>query len=305
MSLATNIQILENHIAGNGGDPWPYRGIGITNDNTSSATLSNNYILGNEKGGLAETGASALTGQITNNTILGNGGYDLNLRDMNDIVTGNFCETSNPAGLCPYPLPRFPFDTPANQPPTATFTATTSNRTVTVTDTSIDADGTVVTRGWTFGDGAPATTETSHTYSAAGAYAVMLTVTDNAGATASTAQAVTVSAPIHIGDLDGMVSSSKNEWQAVVMVTVHGASEAPVSAATVTGSWGGGVTGSAFCTTGTTGTCAVSSPQIPKKASSVTFTVTGVTHATSTYTANANHDVDGDSSGTTITVAKP
>jgi hypothetical protein len=34
-----------------------------------------------------------------------------------------------------------------------------------------------------------------------GSYAVMLMVTDNLGATASTAEAVTVNTPIHIGDL--------------------------------------------------------------------------------------------------------
>jgi hypothetical protein len=37
----------------------------------------------------------------------------------------------------------------------------------------------------------------------------------------------------------------------------------------------------------------------------VTFTVTSVTLAGSTYTPTANHDPDGDSTGTMITVIRP
>ena len=116
--IATNgsvsIQILENYIAANGGfvaPDQPNAGWGILNDHASTVTIANNYILAHEKGGIGEVGASALTAQITNNIVLNNGGIDLNLRSTDSVVTGNICETSNPAGLCPYPLPRFPFDT--------------------------------------------------------------------------------------------------------------------------------------------------------------------------------------------------
>jgi len=110
-SGSENIQILENYIAANGGwDALPNPGWGILNDNASTVTIANNYILGHENGGIGEVGASALSAQITNNIILGNGGYDLNLRGTDDIVAETICETSVPAGLCPYPLPRFPFD---------------------------------------------------------------------------------------------------------------------------------------------------------------------------------------------------
>jgi hypothetical protein len=37
----------------------------------------------------------------------------------------------------------------------------------------------------------------------------------------------------------------------------------------------------------------------------VTLTITSVTHAALTYDAGANHDPDGDSNGTSITVPKP
>jgi hypothetical protein len=73
----------------------------------------------------------------------------------------------------------------------------------------------------------------------------------------------------------------------------------------VTGTWDGGVTGSTSCTTDPTGTWRVSSPQLPRKTSSATVTLHGMTHATSIYTASANHDGDGGGFGTTITIAKP
>jgi hypothetical protein len=39
--------------------------------------------------------------------------------------------------------------------------------------------------------------------------------------------------------------------------------------------------------------------------SSVTFAVDGVAHSSLTYDATDNHDPDGDSDGTSITVSKP
>ncbi len=108
MSWAANVQLLQNYVAANGGDPSGSRGFGVTNDNTSVAAISGNKILGNQLGGIAEVGASVLSAQITENIILGNGGYDLNLRGTDDTVTETSCETSVPAGLCPYPHPRFP-----------------------------------------------------------------------------------------------------------------------------------------------------------------------------------------------------
>ncbi len=109
-SGVVNARILDNWIVANGGDPNLARGFGITNDNASSATISRNHILGNFRGGIAEVGASALISEISRNIILGNGGFDLDLRDTDDTVEQTICETSNPAGLCPDPLPRFPFN---------------------------------------------------------------------------------------------------------------------------------------------------------------------------------------------------
>ena len=87
--------------------------------------------------------------------------------------------------------------TTTNQPPSASFTFSCTDLGCSFDgSTSIDTDGTIVSYAWDFGDGATATgTTASHTYGAAGAYTASLTVTDDQGATATTARDVTVSAP--------------------------------------------------------------------------------------------------------------
>jgi PKD repeat protein len=84
-----------------------------------------------------------------------------------------------------------------NQSPVASFTQTTSVLTVNVdASASSDPDGTIASYAWDFGDGATGTGVTaSHTYSGTGVYAVKLTVTDNQGATNTTTQNVSVTAP--------------------------------------------------------------------------------------------------------------
>ena len=87
----------------------------------------------------------------------------------------------------------------ANQPPSASFTSSVSGLTVAFSDTSSDADGSIASWGWSFGDGGTATAQSpSHTYAAAGTYAVSLTVTDDDGATGITSKSVTVSSPAMI-----------------------------------------------------------------------------------------------------------
>ena len=80
-----------------------------------------------------------------------------------------------------------------NAPPVANFTSSVSGLTASFTDTSTDSDGSIASRSWNFGDSTSSTlANPSHTYGAAGSYNVSLSVTDNAGATGSKTQAVTV-----------------------------------------------------------------------------------------------------------------
>ncbi|WP_212719536.1 PKD domain-containing protein [Blastococcus sp. CCUG 61487] len=99
-------------------------------------------------------------------------------------------------------LTAVPFGAPApdpetNQAPTAEFTATAEELTVSVDGSaSADTDGTVASYAWDFGDGTTATGPTAvHPYAAAGTYVVTLTVTDDRGATGTVTRPVTVTVP--------------------------------------------------------------------------------------------------------------
>jgi hypothetical protein len=110
---------------------------------------------------------------------------------------------------------------------------------------------------------------------------------------------------LHVGDLDRSTVKSSKNWSAKVTITVHDANNAIVSGATVTGTWSGGYAGSATCTTGSSGTCTVTSGNISNVQSSVTFTVKKLAKTGYGFEPAKNHDPDSDSNGTFITVLKP
>jgi|GEM_PF-1926962 PKD repeat protein len=81
----------------------------------------------------------------------------------------------------------------------ASATPTYGNAPLTVafTGSSTGGDSPVVSYAWTFGDGGSSSAQNpSHTYAAAGTYAVLLTVTNASGATATAAAVVTVFGPL-------------------------------------------------------------------------------------------------------------
>ena len=88
-------------------------------------------------------------------------------------------------------------------------------------------------------------------------------------------------------------------------VTIHTSADLPVAGVTVTGTWSDAAQGSASCVTGASGVCSVTKSNLKSNQSTATFTVTQVGDVDAVYDAIANHDPDGDSDGTSISIAAP
>ena len=139
-----------------------------------------------------------------------------------------------------------------------------------------------------------------------GGHTINARATDTGGASANAVTSATVNNPgatTHVGDLDSSTTAKGNTWTALITITVHDANHAPLAGATVSGSWSLGSAGSS-CTTGSNGQCTVSRSGISKRAVSVTFIVNDVTAPSKTYASSLNHDPDGDSNGTSVTVSR-
>ena len=90
-----------------------------------------------------------------------------------------------------------PVTVAANVAPVAAFTTVVANRVVTFDGTtSTDADGTIASYAWDFGDGTTGTgvKPGAHTFPADGSFTVKLTVTDDQGATNTAQQVIQVAA---------------------------------------------------------------------------------------------------------------
>ncbi|WP_226022986.1 ThuA domain-containing protein [Halomicrobium salinisoli] len=123
-----------------------------------------------------------------------------------------------------------PSDGGGNESPTAEFTP--SSTSVAPGDAvtfdasgSSDSDGSIESYEWTFGDGSSATGQSvEHSYGSAGEYDVTLTVTDDAGATATAMQTITVESdspgidPSTTIRLDGYY----NGWEAAAPDSIAG-----------------------------------------------------------------------------------
>ncbi|MBC9735394.1 PKD domain-containing protein [Nocardioides marmotae] len=109
---------------------------------------------------------------------------------------------------------------PSNTPPTASFTASCSGTTCSFdAGGSSDAEGPVAGYRWTFSDGGSATgVSASRTFAAPGTYQATLTVTDSAGATGSTTQAVTTTSTASAIGFRGVARAAGNTTAATLRV---------------------------------------------------------------------------------------
>ena len=191
-----------------------------------------------------------------------------------------------------------------NIPPVATFEFSCDLFTpvCAFNEVASDPDGTIVSWTWNFGDGTQwSGRQVTHTYPAAGIYTVTLTVCDNYGATSTRALSVTVfKVALHIADLDGTKDVQRRYWTVFVNVTIHDSDHRPFSAV-VDGVWSTGEPGS--CWADSSGVCTVTTT-VPLSTKSVTFTVQNIRFNSAIYDAARNHDVDGNTNGTGITVTR-
>ncbi|MDN3638323.1 glycoside hydrolase family 9 protein [Simiduia curdlanivorans] len=129
---------------------------------------------------------------------------------------------------------------PANTPPVASFTSVSSGLTVNVDGSaSSDADGDALTYSWDFAGVSKSGKTASHTFAAAGSYAVQLTVSDGID-TNVTSKSVSVTAPTPGVSCDYIVA---DQWNTgfVANIRLTNTTSAPVSNWSVTWSYPAGV----------------------------------------------------------------
>jgi hypothetical protein len=191
-----------------------------------------------------------------------------------------------------------------NQPVSAAIPVTLTDATASVTIGTQNVNGLAVGGSQTLSfPWTPAAPTGAHTLTANHTFG------DDNAANNTRSTTVTVNAPgsatsMHVGDLGRASTRQNSTWTAIVPVRVHDVNHAVLLEFSMTGTWtGNGVSQSATCTANiATDVCIFSLAGIPKKTTSVTLTVTGVTLAGYTYSPANNHDIDGDSNGTSITV---
>jgi PKD repeat protein len=179
-----------------------------------------------------------------------------------------------------------------NRPPVAAFTHNCTGLSCTFNASgSQDPDGVLAAYGWNFGDGSTGSGVTaSHTYGSAGTRTVVLTVTDDDGATgiASAQVTVTPGPTMHVASMALSTARSGSKYKAAADILIHDANGAAVSSATVTAVWTlpGGKTATQSKVTGRNGVAKFSTTA---GAGTFRICVTAVTKAGTSYDPAANH----------------
>ena len=138
-----------------------------------------------------------------------------------------------------------------NQPPAALLIASNGNGVAPMAVTfdgsrSSDADGTIASYSWNFGDGGLASGAlVNHSFATAGSYTVTLTVTDNQGATAQSHTVITVDAPPNKAP-SAVVTSSVLSGTVPLVVSFNGSGSSDTDGTIASFAWnfGDGSTGS-------------------------------------------------------------
>ncbi len=156
---------------------------------------------------------------------------------------------------------------------------------------SYDPDGTITGYHWDFGDNNTSTSaDPSHTYTNAGVYSAVLSVTDNNSATGTVTVPITVnSANSYVYVFDQTVTriqTSSNKWKGSDVVTIYDGLDQPVSGAVVTASYSGPNSGTVTGTTGANGTVILQTSQKTNPSGTWCFTVTNVQATGFTFNAS-------------------
>jgi PKD repeat protein len=164
---------------------------------------------------------------------------------------------------------------PANAAPVAAFTAQVKSLKVSFDGSgSSDADGTISSYEWAYGDGSTGTGATAdHTYATAGNYDAVLTVTDNSGATNTVTHRVTATAAPNNPPVAAFTTSAVG-----LPVSFDGSTSTDSDGSVVGYAWdfGDGATGTGATMThryGKSGTYTVSLTATDDKGASATKTV--------------------------------
>ena len=182
-----------------------------------------------------------------------------------------------------------------NQDPVASFTVSASLLTADFTDTSTD-DGSIVSWSWDFGDGNTSTIQNpSNTYAAGGTYTVMLTVTDDLGATGSTSQSVTVTdgtggGTLHIESITTEVIRAGGSGTVDATFLIVDENGAPVDGATISGTFSGDLSGTDSGVTDSSGEVILTSDSFTTRPFDLGICADDVTHPTLTYDPGQNSD---------------
>lgn len=194
---------------------------------------------------------------------------------------------------------------------------------VTLDGSASSDDNGIATYSWRLNGSEIATGVSPSVELGLGVHTVTLLVTDSAGNSDTDTVVITVESllgtfDMHVHDLDVVATSTgKNKWTATIDIFVVGTDlennptlplVVGADPSTVTFQLSTGETMS--CTTSSgdpdqEGRCSVTTPEMGRRVSSLTVTVLSITAPGFVYGPGGNHDVDGDSDGTSITIARP